>query len=720
MYIDIRDEKGFSYNYHRNCSNNIRIDNTIYDEYQNTRLGDADNKTYETDGWPILILGEAFFTSEICTGKKKVSMQISFATTKDMLLYSANSETYYDEKFRNRRKRHFESVKKIYELGKREEENWSHEHVLASRIIQNKSVSTFQKLMVAEKEVDTVCLSNLFEIKPFADYDYWYSDKSTQYWLTSHESFLNEEIDYSVVNTGVALDYKKNRITFFAIPFTKGNQICFNNEKSIINGFGQSYEQSFYATYGTKKDKSFVKTIRRISSNPLEQVFLLRNISTNGNDDGLYSISMTKEEYEEKIESRILYYDLNYPIFLQLVDICECEEDDSSLLKESFYSLNVKLNGIVKQEYPDFDSNTLINLKVYTTDMHTFSTNNAAIQEDVIETNAEIRGFVFQNSGYDYSAEGKNNEEEYEKERKELKLALDYIKLLNAPLYNQVQKKMYEEFKKKESKQYPCIIIRYEDFSQTSYENITSYTKTILKSNNVNYQLKSEDIKDYILKNCESTGCYLNEEWRPQIICTQNGEEKIVDIKSKTEKITINNNELDIFFNIDIRLFGKDQYCSAEDVKYEIPILLKQIFIENYNARNFTLVHILAHEFGHCLSNMENTFEEFIWTNLESVVGELPANGDYLNFKNSSGRKGHLMGMIGGINACKNDYKTCQKFFEHFTILWGKKLSKNQTSIGKIKNEDLNIDVYPENVIPGMNEWYENYLTYCQTTKYSD
>ncbi|MCL2311396.1 MAG: hypothetical protein FWC41_02735 [Firmicutes bacterium] len=721
IYFDIRDERGFSFNYHRDKTvSNIRCYTDYVQNYTNQHFID---NTYEINpDWPILILDSTNYN--INATNFQIRLSLKTANGQGVHIYSVNSYWFYDKKDRpNKKLRSNIDQFKRFSFDTEEEKpqpEFTNELIFASLLTPTNSntqqtIAAYYKILTTDKHNSDENYDYLFPIKPFDEYDYFYDPNlKMQAWLIQHETFLNST---TVVNSGVALDYDNQRITFFACPPKANKRKIWNNKKTTIDFLQDNTVQSFYKKCFEKgkKESQITKICRQIEYSPNNSniVDLLKAVST----IDFISISIERNEFIEKIESNLNNFDSYIsPVFVSVVNLTERIEAQGSVAREQFYFTPMALEGYTNALQ---EATTQINdFVLYSCDdtLPLIITTQKAAHIENIEPNTKdidglgARGFIIEVNDIGYYSDiipyqGRTIEEECAQEAAELKQALEDIKKHNQTFYENISQLLYHGIAIRypdgiTRPYFPAIHIRFAKINYNglfSIDPLNAYeegTYVIIQQNGIDVAvpliaLDEASVNSYIeLVNTTLTPLNppvpFNVEWnyeyfwRPQesqcMVRNTINEEMYVPISLRNAEQmgkAVLRQDLTIQLSLQQRCnLDPQDYVPPrkEDMR---PIDGKQpepTPIKGYSDRKFFNARLLTHELGHVYGRVGHMLEGFLWGQLEQTLESTVIDGRYQHYRNTNiaNNKGHLLGNPSGIRAVAEEIKFMRTWHTYY------------------------------------------------------
>lgn len=682
VYIDIRDEKGFSYNYHRNS-----YTETLKCNFQSVS-SPSDITPLMSIGvanpWPILIL-EKTNNSNI---DKNIIIKMSFKTAnpQGIRLY-ANNAYEYEKNYRilKKRKKLRPTQQKIIHIERCADTEWTEDAVFITPLvscienIEARTISSYYKFVFTDLEYGAgKNFDNVYSMRNLSKYIYLECRPSPCFWHTNHETFINNDI---VVRAGISLDYNKERVIFYAVPINnsknsgKSNKEIKSSGSNITNSLEKSFFQSYYR--GDKfKEPQLVKVFRQISfnvgnGNVLE---LLTFAPSKQCGVDFYAISFMVSEYKEVIEPIISSYLENICSVFINISISKQEECKESFENDNFYSAELSLVGLKQDEF-FLEPTKIENLLLYGFNDELLVTRTAGDKENisVSQDGMGIRGFVFRESQeglykkYNSSLSDCDIAKLRKTEKDDLKKGLSLIARYNRPFYDEIVqlilrgvKVVYPDESVKTF--YPKIIIEYAEIGNVDFEeNVFDSGQFLVKDycddidENGNWKsndriiLTESQVLDYINANQASHG--KNVEWKyvrdkKQAYYLIESENDGNCYWTPTFKMTIPNTTTETIDNATIPIgksYGRAVWkedCSCY-IKLNIISRLKKVKVNDseklnpywmsdvlgdklitdvYNKKMFFISSNLCHELGHFSYAVSNMLEFYLWHLLEKKI----------------------------------------------------------------------------------------------------
>jgi hypothetical protein len=694
IYFDIRDERGFFFNYHRdNTESNIRCCTEYVETYTNTYF---DDDTYEIcPDWPILILDSTNYNAN--AENFQIRLSLKTAHKEGVHIYSVHSYWFYKNKKTNERlqsspKERFQT----FSFGVEEERTqpeFTKELIFASPLTEltdtntKQTIAAYYKILTTDKHnASENNYDYLFPIKPFAEYDYFYDPNlKMQAWLIQHQTFLNAN---TIVNSGVAIDYEGQRITFFACPIAERYS---NSRKTTIGYLPNNHgAYSFYKECFKKRlrNKGLIKLHRQIEPSPYNSniVDLLKSVS----EIDLISISIEKDEFEDKIanSSTLSNFDLYMsPVYIAALQLEERTDAQSSVARDSFYFTSMAIEGYTS----NFQKETLLinEFVLYSCDKTLpliVTTQKAGYIED-IEPNLGVRGFIIDvNTTIDAYQEiiirdDRTAEEEINAEKQEIEHALKDIQKYNRDFFDTVSEMLYYGvdicYPDGEIRTYfPAIHIQFAKIeggygglfsikTDSGYEEGANVNppKYILRPSGGEEPSAVEEYIAMVNQTLNPASAPFDvewnyERWKPKIVKSEGNIATTLE-QARNEGFAVLKPDLTIQLSLQNRctLQPKDHITITERVINGE----KQISHDptnGYSDRRFFNTKLLIHELGHVYERVTHMLEIYFWGQLEQDLKNAGIDTDKYEFYRNANLdmiKGHILGNQSGTRAVKEE-----------------------------------------------------------------
>ncbi|MBK9450830.1 MAG: hypothetical protein IPN95_15770 [Bacteroidetes bacterium] len=408
-YIDIRNENGLSYNFYLTYNPgiiNVGLDSfELHDiEKDNVPMSSANSRSYETSGWPILILdygSQSPFAIPSGSEKAGIRIQLAWGVSNPgdrRTMYLANGHYYYDQTGKKKRGRLFSVNNANSYLVLKNQSGWCNEIVLGIHSVDEGQTTVpvscyfrgqysreYSNQPASLSQLTTAChWDNVFSIGTTGPR--WKNSNLSNWQLTGHirevnTGNLNNQAFDGIVESGIAVDrdpisFAEERVTLYYVPIAIRRNPDFyfinSNAKAVGTGGEPSSPRSFFQLKEGNDIASGTKDLflQKVSEyrgaaappNPGQYLSFLTyttnprgedptqpsglQVQVRNNPESLYAISMSRSEYQlilDAISANQLVPDL-HPIFLKRdLEQVPRETEDQNL--RAYIGMTLKVVG---------------------------------------------------------------------------------------------------------------------------------------------------------------------------------------------------------------------------------------------------------------------------------------------------------------------------------------------------------------------------------------
>ncbi|MBU3662643.1 MAG: hypothetical protein FGM41_05530, partial [Bacteroidetes bacterium] len=346
VYIDIRNENGFSLNHYDNYGSTIR---RRCDKIFSSPLSNDDSVNYSTNSWPIHIIekltgggGNNYYRQiapirlQLPTGSggiwhnKKQVIYFSWAL-QPKLTRKGTPKTGWFTKWPQSA-----LLKPFVDIKSDDTAAWTNDNLVLATYNHTGSYSpicTYHRLMYINDYAPQPTgsnsvvatshhLDNLFIIKDLQEYKKWQGSPTSQWYLTGHEKFISYSVNGIVIfeaifEAGVAFD--ANRVVFFAVPKVFRNNKIERKVRRQLEGRAMASDVLRLLNNGAIDGLELIIGKVLISSG-LYGIRLNQTLSAGYTERSFLAVAFTKDEFEEVVEPVVSNQSTFHPLFVRLKD----------------------------------------------------------------------------------------------------------------------------------------------------------------------------------------------------------------------------------------------------------------------------------------------------------------------------------------------------------------------------------------------------------------